>query len=152
PREDGLVRITLKKPCADGTLAVAMYPISLLCRLATSVPPPRFHTVRYAGVLAPASEWRPHLAPEAAQGRATKGGGRKQDRTHECRPGADDYRPWAEPLARSFAADVLRCPRCEGRLKLVAIIKDPARIAHHLTANREPTEVKARSPSRGPPY
>jgi hypothetical protein len=26
-------------------------PLSLLCRLATSVPPPRFHTVKYAGVL-----------------------------------------------------------------------------------------------------
>jgi len=30
-------------------------PLSLLCRLATSVPPPRLHTVKYAGVLAPAS-------------------------------------------------------------------------------------------------
>jgi hypothetical protein len=28
-----------------------MDPLSLLCRLATSVPPPRFHTVKYAGVL-----------------------------------------------------------------------------------------------------
>jgi hypothetical protein len=27
-----------------------MDPLSLLCRLATSVPPPRFHTIHYAGV------------------------------------------------------------------------------------------------------
>jgi hypothetical protein len=27
-------------------------PLSLLCRLATSGPPPRFHTVKYAGALA----------------------------------------------------------------------------------------------------
>jgi hypothetical protein len=32
-----------------------MDPLSLLCRLAMSVPPPRFHTVKYAGVLASAS-------------------------------------------------------------------------------------------------
>jgi hypothetical protein len=49
-RTDGLVRITLKKPYTDGTIAVDMDPLSLLCRLATSVPPPRLHTIRYAGV------------------------------------------------------------------------------------------------------
>jgi hypothetical protein len=54
-KPDGLVRITLKRAYHDGTIAVEMVPLSLLCRLATSVPPPRFHTVKYAGVLAPAS-------------------------------------------------------------------------------------------------
>ena len=49
-REDGLVRIILKRPYADGTVAVDMDPLSLLCRLAASVPPPRHHTVRYAGL------------------------------------------------------------------------------------------------------
>jgi hypothetical protein len=63
-RPDGLVRIALKKAYADGTVAVDMDPLSLLCRLATSVPPPRFHTVRYAGVLAPASQWRSRIAPK----------------------------------------------------------------------------------------
>jgi hypothetical protein len=38
-RPDGLVRIALKRAFADGTLAVEMDPLSLLCRLATSVPP-----------------------------------------------------------------------------------------------------------------
>jgi hypothetical protein len=33
------------------------------CRLATSVPLPRFHTIHYAGVLAAASPWRSRLAP-----------------------------------------------------------------------------------------
>ncbi len=60
---DGLVRITLKRAYADGTVAVDMDPLSLLCRPATSVPPPRFPTVKYAGVLAPASRWRARLAP-----------------------------------------------------------------------------------------
>ncbi len=45
-RPDGLVRIALERAFADGTLAVEMDPLSLLCRLATSVPPPRFHTVK----------------------------------------------------------------------------------------------------------
>ena len=73
PRPDGLVRITLKKAYTDGTVAVDMDPLSLLCRLATSVPPPRFHTVRYAGVLAAASPWRPKNRAEAAHGGAGRG-------------------------------------------------------------------------------
>ncbi len=40
-----------------------MDPLSLLCRLATSVPPPRFHTIHYAGVLAAASPWRSRITP-----------------------------------------------------------------------------------------
>ena len=35
---DGLVRIELRKPYRDGTYAVDMDPLSLLCRLATSCP------------------------------------------------------------------------------------------------------------------
>ncbi|WP_437595034.1 transposase [Sorangium sp. So ce1000] len=43
-QQDGLVRLSLKRAFADGTVAVDMDPLSLLCRLAASVPPPRFHT------------------------------------------------------------------------------------------------------------
>ena len=63
---DGLVRIGLKKAFADGTVAVDLNPLSLLSRLAASVPSPRRHTVRYAGVLASASKLRPRIAPEGA--------------------------------------------------------------------------------------
>ncbi|WP_157907054.1 transposase [Sorangium cellulosum] len=59
-QQDGLVRRSLERAFADRTVAVDMDPLSLLCRLAASVPPPRFHTIKYAGVLASASRprWR----------------------------------------------------------------------------------------------
>jgi hypothetical protein len=47
---DGLVRIALKRAFADGTVAIDLDPLSLLSRLAAAVPPPRLHTVRYAGL------------------------------------------------------------------------------------------------------
>jgi hypothetical protein len=39
-----------------GTFAVDLDPLSLLTRLCAAVPPPRFHTVRSAGVLASMTE------------------------------------------------------------------------------------------------
>jgi hypothetical protein len=63
PGQDGLVRIVFKKPFPDGTVAALLAPLSLLCRRAASVPPPRHHTVRYAGVLGPASAWRSRIVP-----------------------------------------------------------------------------------------
>jgi hypothetical protein len=64
PGKDGLVRITLKRAFSDGTVAFDMDPLSLLSRLAAAVPYPRFHTVRYSGVLASASKVRPRIAPK----------------------------------------------------------------------------------------
>jgi hypothetical protein len=92
-RPDGLVRITLKKAYNDGTIAVDMDPLSLLCRLATSVPPPRFHTVKYAGVLAPASRWRSRLAPASpAQAAAASDEQGRPDHAGATVPGRSSWR------------------------------------------------------------
>jgi hypothetical protein len=98
-RPDGLVRITLKRPYADGTVAVDMDPLSLLCRLATSVPPPRHHTVKYSGVLASACRWRSRIAPPPPPETVEKN--KPDDEPKPRRWGG--YRFWAELLARTFA-------------------------------------------------
>ena len=126
-RPDGLVRITLKKAYTDGTVAVDMDPVSLLCRLATSVPSPRRHTIRYSGVLAPASPWRRSLAPMAPS--ETPADGQRPPRPE----GAPSYRPWAELLVRTFAVDVLACPKCHGRMRLLAMVQDPANVARYVS-------------------
>ena len=94
-RPDGLVRITLKNSYTGGTVAVDMDPLSLLCRLATSVPPPRFHTVRYAGVLAAASPWRPRIAPKPCP---------RTSRPQRAR----------SPIERGRPADTVRGPSATG--------------------------------------
>jgi hypothetical protein len=37
-------------------------------------------------------------------------------------------------------------------MRLLALVKEPARIGRYLTAIGEPAEVPPRSPDRGPPY
>ena len=50
-----------------------------------------------------------------------------------------------------FAVDVLACPKCHGRMRLLAMVEDPANIPRFLAAVGEATEVPRRSPGRGPP-
>ena len=146
PRPDGLVRITLKRPFSDGTTAVDMDPLSLLSRLAASVPPPRFHTVKHAGVLAPASTRRARIAPKPA-GVATV-----EPQKDKKPKGAATYRPWADLLRRTFAIDVLVCPKCAGRMQLLAVVTKEESVVRFLRSRGELDEVPARTKSRGPPY
>jgi hypothetical protein len=58
---------------------------------------------------------------------------------------------WAELMQRTFALNVLACPRCAGRLRLVALIEQAAvvrRILRHLGL---PAEVPEPRPARAPP-
>jgi hypothetical protein len=56
--DGGLVRLELRRPFKDGTIAVDLDPLRPLCRLAASVPPPKMHTARFAGVLSASHRFR----------------------------------------------------------------------------------------------
>ena len=58
------------------------------------------------------------------------------------------YYPWADLLRCTFAIDVLACPACGGRLRLVATIAHPPTIATILRHLGLPTEVPAPAPAR----
>ena len=53
---------------------------------------------------------------------------------------------------QTFGLDVLACPRCEGRMRLLVMITEPRTIACFLRALGEPPDVPPRAPARGPPY
>jgi hypothetical protein len=148
---DELVRVTLKRPFKDGTVAVDMDPLSLLCRLAAAVPPPRAHVVRYAGVLAAAAKLRPLVVPPLpapAAGAGTDAAAAKdRPATHRSR-----YRPWAELLKRTFAIDVQACAACGGRLRLKAFVTRPASVERLLRSLGEPTDAPGLAPARDPPF
>jgi hypothetical protein len=106
-------------------------------------------------VLAHRSQWRPRIAPQPAAAPSDPSQQANADvdaAVSEPPPRRSGYRPWAELLARTFGIDVLACPKCHGRMKLVALIKEPRSITRFLAALGEPTDVPVRSPSRGPPY
>jgi hypothetical protein len=146
---NGLVRIALKRAFSDGTTAIDLDPLSLLCRLAASVPAPRAHTVKYAGVLAAASKLRPKIAPRLPHPSAEE---EEPEEPLAPRVVGSRYRPWPELLRRTFEIDVLSCTACGGRMRLVALLTETKSVARFLKAIGEPTELPARAPARGPPY
>jgi hypothetical protein len=103
-------------------------------------------TVRYAGVLASAAKLRPKIIPKTA-GDDEPPASDEEPKKKGCR-----YWPWAELMSRTFELDVSRCPRCEGRLVLVALVKDERSASRFAKSLGEPTEAPARSPPRPPPY
>lgn len=129
-----------------------MDPLSLLCRLAASVPAPRFHTTRYAGVLGSASKFRSPIAPKAASSTPAPPEVPPAEDPAEAPPRKGSYRPYVELLKRTFGDDILSCPSCGGTMKLLALVTDPRSITRYLRAIGQPTDAPERSPARGPPY
>ena len=165
---DGRLVYRMKRP-RGGSLFLVLTPDELIARLATLVPPPRTHALRYHGLFAPHSKHRARVVPrrEPAGAAAPHQHGKRPEpatppvatlpvatppvapppatsRPPAPGPGPADafaltppapppgrpsprYRiPWAELLQRVFAVDVLQCPRCAGRLELIAFINQPA--------------------------
>ena len=118
-RADGRVLIELKTVWRDGTSHFLFEPIEFLEKLAALIPRPAVNLLVYHGVLAPRARWRSQVvryARPAPDGIALT--------PHPA--GLSQAWTWAASMRRVFAVDVLACPRCGGRLRVIATIQDPA--------------------------
>ena len=61
------------------------------------------------------------------------------------------YLDWATLLKRVHKVDILDCPRCHGRLKLLAAISDPPSVKKILEQLKLPSEPPCPAPARAPP-
>ncbi|WP_437301707.1 hypothetical protein [Sorangium sp. So ce426] len=50
-------------------------------------------------------------------------------------------------MRRTFAIDVLECPACKGRMKLVAMVTEPRNIARFLSAGDAVGRPRAAAPA-----
>ena len=152
--DDGQVQLTLRRPWADGTSHLLFEPVELLERLAALTPRPRINLILYHGVLAPRAAWR-SLVVQFGTAVSPDQNARPDD-AQDQDPGAAD-RPdgsnqhWADLMRRSFGLDVLACPRCGGRLTLIALIEDPVVIARFLRHLGLPHTIPEARPARPPP-
>ncbi len=59
--------------------------------------------------------------------------------------------PWAVLLKRVFLVDVLECPKCKGRMKILAAVIAPANVRRVLEGLGLPVEAPRLRPARPPP-
>lgn len=169
--QDGKVRLELRKPWHTGQRDIVFEPVVFLRRLAAGVPHPAQHLIRFHGVFAPRSDARPRLkalvptppASSSSQSQAPPpptGGPAPPTGDPAVPPAAlppepestPQYRlPWALLLKRIFGHEILICPKCQGPMRRIQFVDDPAviqRICSHLGLPTAPPPV---APARAPP-
>lgn len=140
---DGRFFLRLKSRWTDGTSHFVFDPEELLERICSLIPRPQVNLVLYHGVVAARGRWRKRVV---AYGR---------DRLPRKIAGASPVsraalRTWAALMQRTFRIDVLACPKCAGRMKLIAVLLDTRvvrRILEHLGLPADPPRITfARAP------
>ena len=122
----------MKKAWRDGTHALLFEPLDLIGRLCAMVPPPRFHMIRFHGVLAPHAAVRAEVVPPRAHDLPAAPSLTPPDpqlRLFEERDGDETQspsrKPWAWLLRHVFQVDVTSCPEpdCAGHMKWIDVAK-----------------------------
>jgi hypothetical protein len=130
---DGRLRLGLRTPYHDGTTHLVLTPHELLERLAALVPRPQKNLIIYHGCLAPRARDRDEVV---AFGRPVALRPREplepafdfeliDDHDGEPPRRSSRHSTWAELQARVWGSSVLRCPRCQASLRLVALVTAP---------------------------
>ncbi len=177
---DGRLLYHLRHRWRDGTTQIVFEPHQLLGRLVPLIPAPRSHQVRYHGVLAPCAGWRDRVVPAGSHPGKAARPARCQNAPDEENgpggPGAEggdsasppDRRaaeqstaagsgrplrryPWADLLRRVFAVDVLECPDCGERMRILAAIHPPEATRAILECLGLPSRAPPTAPARPDP-
>jgi hypothetical protein len=148
---DGNILLAQKTKWSDGTTALVFEPLELLERLAAIIPRPQINLVIYHGVLAPNASLRKRVVTYKRPVVQEENSDSECDDAGEPHPPKPRYYAWADLMRRTFGYDVKACLECGGRMKLIAMIEEPAVIAKILDHLGLPTELPRVHPARPPP-
>lgn len=164
---DGRLRYTMKKAWSDGTHALVFEPLDLIARLCAMIPPPRFHMVRYHGVLSSHASRRSEVVPEPPTPDSSLEPQSPQQLPLFCIPtgDSDDHqsdahggqqrppsrKPWAWLLKHVFAHDLQTCPNGCGPLRWLEVATTPDAIARLLERDDDGEGDSPPHNTRAPP-
>jgi len=136
-RNDKKLTYKLKRPFSDGTTHILFDPVELIEKIVALIPPPRANLLRYHGLLSPNSKSRATIVP-------------KPKTQEQSQPNHKRY-SWANLLKRVFKVDVLKCPNCNSKMRIVSKLMDRNVTKPFLEAVKMPSEPPTQAPARGPP-
>ncbi|MFO0613022.1 MAG: transposase [Polyangiaceae bacterium] len=149
---DGRLRYEMKKPWRDGTYAIVLEPLELLTRLAAMVSPPRFHMIRFHGVVSSHSSLRSRVVPEPPPESGVKRREVQLSLSFDEESAEPTRRPWAWLLRHVFQIDVTSCPQCNAEMRWVEVATTTNAIARllakHGLAARPPPHEKPPPPGQ----
>ncbi|MBK8979135.1 MAG: transposase [Planctomycetes bacterium] len=153
---DGKVVYRFKRPWKDGSQLVVFEPLVLIERLAALVPRPRRNLVTWHGAFAPGASHRNRVVPPPPEHDQSPPAFRSLQRrrpTHakaeqKSKPRSRRRYTWWELLARSFGVDILVCPECQTRRRLLTwpqtVLLQPPAEADRLWMQRPASRVHHR--------
>ena len=144
-QEAGQVVYKLKTAYRNGTTHIVLSPLDFLSRLASLVPRPRVHLIRFHGVFAPHCKYRSLMTPDHSNeiNTISRTGQKKAKKSYTM--------GWAKMLKRVFDIDIQICSKCGGQIKIISAIHNQQVIKRILNSLGESSTVPELSPSRGPP-
>lgn len=151
----GDVIYRFKKPWSDGSTSIKLTPLEFIERLVALVPKPRMHLTRFHGVLGPHYKYRSEVVPKTTEEQilavacATPTNG---DPSIDREKSSKQRMSWPRLLKRVFNIDIKTCPQCQGEVKIIAAIEEPAIIIKILKHLGLSTKVPKFHPARGPPH
>ena len=129
-RADGKLELSFKRAWRDGTRALVFEPADLIPRLVAAVPPPRWHLLRYFGVLSLFRDFQgssshssrrrlvvPTPPADATANKPPPARGDQLELLGEKDDAPVPRKRWAWMLAHVFQADMDHCPRCSGPMR-----------------------------------
>lgn len=141
------VRVLTPPHPQSGSRELLLDPLDWIHALATQIPDPALHLVRYYGAYANRSRNAPGRATfsEIEAGRASEE--RTKEEGTESHGHSVNRSSWARLLRKILEVDPLLCPRCWIEMKIVAVILDPAivdQILRHLAhaGTKDPFEER----------
>jgi Putative transposase/Transposase zinc-binding domain len=140
--DSGRIRVELRHPWSDGTTHLDFTPDELIGRLAAFVPRPRVNLVLYHGVFAPNAKLRRAVVSYGSE--APPPNSQPEDAAAQPKASPPRYWAWAELMRRAFGIDVLECPECGGRMRVLSTITDSKTIRailDHLASRGPPAQL-----------
>jgi hypothetical protein len=163
---DGRFAYDMKRPLPDGRRKLVMTGVELLEKLVPLIPPTYANLTRFHGVFAPTSRLRdkvvprppstidgaePPAEPQVSTTSPPPSSPAASTKSTKSTSVPSPYRlDWAALLKRVFGVDVLKCSRCQGKMRLIACIEEPdvaKKILEHLGLRAEPLPtLRAQAP------